>query len=110
MFDTKRRCAVDTHERVVVFDQTHVVRALPGRPSTKREVESVAVWDLETGKRVWRREKNVDADGDAEVASAVAVETTPGVRVWAGTRNNLTLFVPKQVLGPDGNATFGCWA
>jgi hypothetical protein len=110
VFDTKRRCAVDTHERVVVFDQTHVVRALPGRPSTKREVESVAVWDLETGKRVWRREKNVDADGDAEVASAVAVETTPGVRVWAGTRNNLTLFVPKQVLGPDGNATFGCWA
>ena len=43
----------------------------------------------------------------AEVASAVAVETEPGVRVWAGTRERLRLYVPKQTLGPGGTPASG---
>ena len=109
VFDTRRRCSVDANERFVVFDQTHHVRAVAGRPSTAREVEALAVWDLESGKEVWRRERVAAPGASAEVASAVAVETEPGVRVWAGTRERLRLYVPKQVLGPGGNASLGFW-
>ena len=51
VFDTRRRCAVDARERFVAFDQTHHVRAVAGRPSTAREVEALAVWDLGRGRR-----------------------------------------------------------
>jgi hypothetical protein len=100
---------VDANERFVAFDQTHHVRAVAGRPSTAREVEALAVWDLESGKEVWRRERVAAPGASAEVASAVAVETEPGVRVWAGTRERLRLYVPKQALGPGGNASLGFW-
>lgn len=118
VFDTKRRSGVDSEERCIVFDQTHVVPALPNRPSTKREVEKLVAWDLETGNEFWRREKTVAGsqrphgwvEGTAEVASAVAVETEPGIRVWAGSRKHLRLYVPNQVLGEDGNVSFGCWS
>ena len=109
VFDTRRRCSVDANERFVAFDQTHHVRAVAGRPSTAREVEALAVWDLESGKEVWRRERVAAPGASAEVASAVAVETEPGVRVWAGTRERLRLYVPKQALGPEGNASLGFW-
>lgn len=109
VFDTRRRCAVDARERFVAFDQTHHVRAVAGRPSTAREVEALAVWDLEAGTEAWRRERVAPPGASAEVASAVAVETEPGVRVWAGTRERLRLYVPKQTLGPGGDASLGFW-
>ena len=109
VFDTRRRCAVDASERFLAFDQTHRVRAVAGRPSTAREVEALAVWDLESGKEVWRRERVAAPGASAEVASALAVETKPGVRVWAGSRERLRLYVPKQTLGPGGDASLGVW-
>jgi hypothetical protein len=109
VFDTRRRCAVDARERFVAFDQTYHVRAVAGRPSTAREVEALAVWDLEAGTEAWRRERVAPPGASAEVASAVAVETEPGVRVWAGTRERLRLYVPKQTLGPGGDASLEVW-
>ena len=109
VFDTRRRCAVDARERFVAFDQTYQVRAVAGRPSTAREVEALAVWDLEAGTEAWRRERVAPPGAFAEVASAVAVETEPGVRVWAGTRERLRLYVPKQTLGPGGDASLEVW-
>ena len=109
VFDTRRRCAVDASERFVAFDQTHHVRAVAGRPSTAREVEALAAWDLESGTEAWRRERVAAPGAAAEVATALAVETEPGVRVWAGTRERLRLYVPKQTLGPGGDASLGVW-
>ena len=109
VFDTRRRCAVDARERFVAFDQTHYVRAVAGRPSTAREVEALAAWDLESGTEAWRRERVAAPGAAAEVATALAVETEPGVRVWAGTRERLRLYVPKQTLGPGGDASLGVW-
>ena len=93
----------------MAFDQTHRVRAVAGRPSTAREVQALAVWDLESGTEAWRRERVAAPGASAEVASALAVETKPGVRVWAGSRERLRLYVPKQTLGPGGDASLGVW-
>ena len=72
-------------------------------------MEALAVWDLEAGTEAWRRERVAPPGASAEVASAVAVETEPGVRVWAGTRERLRLYVPKQTLGPGGDASLEVW-
>ena len=107
VFDTRRRCAVDARERFVTFDQTHHVRAVRGgRPP--REVGRSRCGTSRRGRR--RGGGRVAPPGaSAEVASAVAVETEPGVRVWAGTRERLRLYVPKQTLGPGGDASLGFW-
>ena len=65
--------------------------------------------DSRAAKKKRRRERVAAPGASAEVASALAVETKPGVRVWAGSRERLRLYVPKQTLGPGGDASLGVW-
>jgi hypothetical protein len=95
-FCATRRFAVDESETVVVMDGARTTPGTRGVPGSARDVECVTMWDLRGGKELWRYE-NVTREGKGETLSAAAAETSPAPRVWAGGRDTLRLFVPKQM-------------
>lgn len=110
-FCATRRFAVDESETVVVMDGARTTPGTRGVPGSARDVECVTLWDLRWGKELWRYE-NVAREGRGETLPAAAVETSPAPRVWAGGRDTLRLFVPKQMCegGWTSFATVGGWS
>ena len=110
-FCATRRFAVDESETVVVMDGARTTPGTRGVPGSARDVECVTLWDLRGGKSCGGTKTSREREGGGTLPAA-AVETSPAPRVWAGGRDTLRLFVPKQMCegGWTSFAAVGGWS